>query len=555
MKAKVRLAFGSFFLGTLLAIAQGVEASEPMKQVTGVSQLQDVSPGDWAYQALQNLVERYGCIAGYPDGTYRGNRALTRYEFAAGLNSCLQQIERIIAASSSEFVSRDDLQTLERLVQEFEAELATIGTRVDNLEARAATIEENQFSTTTKLSGLVFLNLTGAFADGDIRAEGLDAFRAQRDVAGENLDRVITDDPEVTLSDYVFLNLNTSFTGSDNLVVQLVAGNGGSPANEFVSAGLFNTFGVPFTDQRGTPAENNDIIIREAFYEFPVGDDLRFVAGARINWYRYFDNNAFTFYLTGASSFNSSGSTQLNTVDRGAGAVAIWNISDRISLRVGYLGEDTEFLPPSFNTASNPDEGLFGGTNTTTVELDYSPSDSATLRFIYNRSNINANNGQIGGAIGEPIYGFADDGFGGAVEDATADTLAFNFDWRITPRFGVFGRYSYGSTNIYPTTEGRSDGEINAQSFQFGLAFPDLVKEGALGTLSFVIPFDILDGREFLVSGGGDGGTQFDVEATYYFPVTDNIAIVPAFYVIGNPNNFSDNGTIFVGNLRGQFSF
>ncbi|MDJ0676596.1 MAG: iron uptake porin, partial [Calothrix sp. MO_167.B42] len=58
-----------------------------VSQVTSVSQFSDVQPTDWAFQALQSLVERYGCIAGYPNGTYRGNRALTRYEFAAGLNA------------------------------------------------------------------------------------------------------------------------------------------------------------------------------------------------------------------------------------------------------------------------------------------------------------------------------------------------------------------------------------------------------------------------------------------------------------------------------------
>jgi glycosyltransferase involved in cell wall biosynthesis len=63
-------------------------AKDPFAQVNSVSQLSDVKPTDWAFQALQSLVERYGCIAGYPDGTYRGNRATGRYEFAAGLNSC-----------------------------------------------------------------------------------------------------------------------------------------------------------------------------------------------------------------------------------------------------------------------------------------------------------------------------------------------------------------------------------------------------------------------------------------------------------------------------------
>ena len=51
-----------------------------LDQVTSVTQFSDVYPTDWAYQALANLVETYGCVAGYPNGTFRGNRAMTRYE-------------------------------------------------------------------------------------------------------------------------------------------------------------------------------------------------------------------------------------------------------------------------------------------------------------------------------------------------------------------------------------------------------------------------------------------------------------------------------------------
>ncbi|MFN6144344.1 MAG: carbohydrate porin, partial [Pseudanabaena sp.] len=96
---------------------------------------------------------------------------------------------------------------------------------------------------------------------------------------------------------------------------------------------------------------------------------------------------------------------------------------------------------------------------------------------------------------------------------------------------------------------------INVNAFQFGLGFPDLFKEGALGVLSFVVPYSYSSGRNFLVSGGGDGATQYDLELSYYYPVTKNIAIVPAFYAIFNPNSFSTNPTVFVGNLRTQFSF
>ncbi|MGA9382855.1 MAG: iron uptake porin, partial [Phormidium sp.] len=132
-----------------------------LEQVTSVSQLRDVQPTDWAFQALQSLVERYGCIEGYPDRTYRGNRAMTRYEFAAGLNSCLDRIQELIAALP-QGVSKEDLDRLRRLQEEFGAELATLRGRVDALEARVNEVEANQFSTTTKLSGLVTFNVTTA---------------------------------------------------------------------------------------------------------------------------------------------------------------------------------------------------------------------------------------------------------------------------------------------------------------------------------------------------------------------------------------------------------
>ena len=109
-------------------------------QVTSVTQFSDVYPTDWAYQALANLVETYGCVAGYPNGTFRGNRAMTRYEAAALLNACLDRITEVT----------DELR---RLLKEFETELAILKGRVDGLEARVGELEATQFSTTTKLSG------------------------------------------------------------------------------------------------------------------------------------------------------------------------------------------------------------------------------------------------------------------------------------------------------------------------------------------------------------------------------------------------------------------
>jgi Carbohydrate-selective porin, OprB family/S-layer homology domain len=554
-------------------------SSDAMAQVTSVSQLSDVQPTDWAFQALQSLVERYGCIAGYPDSTYRGNRALTRYEFAAGLNACLDRINELIATASADVVSKADADALQKLQTEFAAELSALRGRVDTLEAATAELEANQFSTTTKLNALVWANVTGAFADGDVQFESVDLFppaafggvvarRGGRDAAtGNPVVQELTDDPEITFSNLIWLNFDTSFNGRDSLKVRLVAGNADSPANQFTSAGLYNTYGVPFFDQTaGIQGLGNDVVVHELFYSFPVGDNVEIVFGPRINWYRYFDYNAFTFILTGANSFNSNGGTLVNAIDRGSGAIVVWKPSKQFQFAAGYMGENTEFLSstiaPGFNTSSDPEFGLFGGTYTATAEATYSPSENFNLRLLYNRTRIQAIGGVIGGATGEPIYGIADNGSSavfdpvtglvadGGLDAGLADTFGVNFDWLVTRGIGLFGRYTYAKTNLVP-----GDGEIEAQALQAGVAFPDLGKEGALLTISYVRPFAILDGRDFLVAGGGNGGVQYEFEANYYFPLTDNIALVPAFYLIANPNNFSDNPTIYVGNLRAQFSF
>ena len=65
------------------------------EQVTSINQFSDVRPTDWAYQALENLVQRYGCVAGYPNGTYKGSQSMTRFEAAALLNACLDRVTEV----------------------------------------------------------------------------------------------------------------------------------------------------------------------------------------------------------------------------------------------------------------------------------------------------------------------------------------------------------------------------------------------------------------------------------------------------------------------------
>jgi hypothetical protein len=115
-------------------IAAGVAvasiAAPAMAQVTSVSQLKDVQPTEWSYQAISNLVSRYGCVAGYPNGTFQTGRTATRAELAALTNACLDNI--------TTFYSEADARLASALRAEFSREIAATNKRVTALEVAAA---------------------------------------------------------------------------------------------------------------------------------------------------------------------------------------------------------------------------------------------------------------------------------------------------------------------------------------------------------------------------------------------------------------------------------
>ncbi|MDJ0706806.1 MAG: iron uptake porin [Leptolyngbyaceae cyanobacterium MO_188.B28] len=213
-------------------------ASVELAQVTSVQELSDVRPSDWAFTALQRLVEEYGCIEGFPNRTYRGNQAMTRYEFAAGLNACLDVMLQLIGSGQTD---SSELATIRRLQEEFQSELATLRGRVDSLEADVAELEANQFSTTTKLRGQVTAHVNVPFDEAQNGERTTFEYRAR-------------------------LNFDTSFTGEDRLRLRLQSGNNnGAPVG----------FPGGFADSNGGFSGNaNDIGFDDVYYAFPLGDRI-----------------------------------------------------------------------------------------------------------------------------------------------------------------------------------------------------------------------------------------------------------------------------------------
>jgi len=137
---------------------------------------------------------------------------MTRYEFAAGLNACLERITQLIAPDTTNFATKEDFATLQRLQQEFAAELTTLRGRVDALEARTAQLEANQFSTTTTLSG------SASFV---IR----DSFGGENVINTSKPSDIIDANANPVLNYGLNLDFLTSFFGQDSLRIRLKASN------------------------------------------------------------------------------------------------------------------------------------------------------------------------------------------------------------------------------------------------------------------------------------------------------------------------------------------
>jgi Carbohydrate-selective porin, OprB family/S-layer homology domain len=496
-----------------------------MDQVTSVSQLSDVQPTDWAFQALQSLVERYGCIAGYPDGTFRGNRAATRYELAAALNACLDQI-------SDRFATKEDLETVKALQEEFKAELATLKGRVDGLEARTATLEAQQFSTTTKLQGEVVM----AVQYGD------------RVNTRDSIANTPAADSRASALARVRLNFNTSFTGKDLLQTQLEVGNGGqdlfsSNNTSLTSPGrvLGQSASDPYdggvTDYAGTSSE---VKLRRLAYSFSPSKGMTFTIGARlfasdfIDYNSYANNSAQDF----SSGFFVNNSLIIpNAIDNpgGAGAGFDWKIGKSpFSVRGTYVAAS-----PTNSTSDNlGGGGLFGDPNQGSVELEYArpfgkdKRNNLAVRLQYTYSNTF-----------EDISAFSNNkatltGSASVQQNVVGVNAEATFG-----RIGIFGRFGY---SIEPKIVGYSSSEPNSVlTWMGGVGLKDLFVPGSLLAVAV--------GQPFVVNSQA-GPEQTNFEGFYRFPINDNISITPTIQFITDVNN-QQSDAVVQGLLRATFSF
>lgn len=108
----------------------------------------DIHPGHWSYTAIQALIEKYEILEAFPDKTFRGEKGLTRYEFAAALYKVMTRMEELLAATPSGGagapinIDKADLETIASLQREFRAELARFRGQLNRIESRMKLLEK-----------------------------------------------------------------------------------------------------------------------------------------------------------------------------------------------------------------------------------------------------------------------------------------------------------------------------------------------------------------------------------------------------------------------------
>jgi SLT domain-containing protein len=493
--------------------AQQLELSletDAMNQVTSVSQLSDVQPTDWAFQALQLLVERYGIIAGYPDSTFRGNRAMTRYEFAAGLNAALNRINEVVASGKADWVTKDDLITLQKLQEEFAVELAAMQRRVDGLEARTEQLEPNQFSPTTKLEGEAIFALSDAF--------------------GEEA----SEDNSIVFQQRVRLNFQTSFTGKDRLKTRIEFGN-------------FEPFDLPTNEGRlGFDSDTEgDFELGDLEYRFPIGDKVTFFVEANDAGVHDFTDVINPFFAdseSGAISRFGRRNPIYRVPNTNAGIGARLKLSEALSFDLGYLAGE----------ANNPNSGtgLFKGDYGAIAQLTFTRGDRFAFGLTYIHSyagagvGLDTGTGSLSARLNElgPLK---------IERPVVSNSYGIQANYQISNNFAIGGWVGYTDARVIGL------GEAEIWNYALTLAFPNLGQEGNLGGIIVGMQPKLTATSQGLRAVGQfkDPDTSLHVEGFYRHQLTDNIAVTPGIIWLTAPNHNQNNDDTIVGTIRTTFTF
>jgi Carbohydrate-selective porin, OprB family len=485
-----------------------IAATEPTS-ADDRSETDIVKPSDWQYKSLQGLATKYGCNANLND------KPVSQIEFARGLNACLNRVEPMLAqqpngmsGSAPSGVTRADLEVLQRLTQEYRAQLAEIDGRLVATDKKVAQLQANQFSTTTKLKGEAIFNVTGA-------------------LSGSNSNNTV-------FGDRVRLLFETSFSGKDRLWTRLATGNQpginsqlrNGPTAEGAQVSEFNV--------------NNAVGVDWLAYQFPVGNANVYIPafnGIHADYAATYGSNFEDVTGGNGALSNFAESNPIYKVGGGAGIGTTLPLAERglTGVSVGYLAGGAQNSPQS-------GAGLFNGDYSILGQLNFKLGEKFDAGLTYVNSYHTGSNPIYGFGAGSSSVGIGLVGTGLAntnAAGANANSYGASFVYRASDTLAFNGFVV--NTNANKATIGNQ----NIWSYGAGVSLPNFDGKGNL--------IGLLVGAEPYV--GGVGTTPYHLEGFYKYKYSDNLSITPGLIYLTAPNQSTNNGGALIGVIRTTFTF
>lgn len=471
-----------------------------------VNQLSDIQPSDWAYTAIQSLIEQHKLeLNTYFGNKFDGRKPLTRYEFAAIANDAITKLAQLNNTNSQKYLTSAELTTIQKIQTEFDSELNNLNNRIDKLEKKISG-NTSTFSTTTKLSGEALFAISAAATNENQLGNTTFGYRAR-------------------------VNFNSSFTGKDNLRIRLQARN--LPRfDDFTDTDMAR---LGFQGGDG----NNPVEISRLDYSFPVNEKLKITIPVVGGSLRDF-TDPLNPYLAGSSRGAISRFAQRNPIyrhGRGSGIGFSYEISDALEFEAGFLGRD----------ANNPETGLNQGNYGAIAQVTIEPVEDIefSLTYVHSYNNLDTGTGSDR----------ANDPFNDSSNAISANSFGLQSSIKINSNFTLAGWVGYTNATALDLENNPS---ANILNWAITFAFPDLGGEGNLAGFAIGQPPKVIDSN-FIDNNNPisdlEPDTSLHIEGFYRWQVQENVAVSVGLLTIINPEHNSNNDAIYLGTLRTTFSF
>ena len=425
-----------------------------------------------------------------------------------------------IAAQASDVVNIEEMNSYARsqtkssrldsntFINEVSEDIANLKGRVDSLEVRQNNFEAGGFSDTTTLDGKVVFTLGGLSYDGS----GTD-----------------TVSNEATLFQYMWQgNLNTSFTGDDNLYVRLKTGNAGSWTKD-------KDHGTYLSSAKGN---SNVIKVDKIWYEFPVGEKNTVFVGPMIENY-YMHGTTPSIYKPVLKAFTLGGNGAAYGASTAQGAGWIYKADNGFAISSNIVSKSMGSVKIYETDANGNATDKVAGYENTGILTDETQTSWAT------QIGLTKDQYAISAIVNQKSAGWTDSYFSTAAgDDRNSDdstNIGLRAWWRPSETGTAVPEVSFGYDTS--TLDGY-DTDDSTNAYFVGLTWKDTFNADDRIGVAFGQP----------QQNEGEDEDAFMWEAYYGFKVNDSVTVTPAIFGASNANG--TDGEDYTGAvIETQFKF